>query len=271
MQANSVRNNNIFNSFRNNIQNNIQSASRRLASGRRINSAADDAAGLAIAQRLEAQIRGLNQGTRNALDFDSALITAEGGLSTVTDSLIRIRELAIQAGSDVLNNSNRALLQAEIDQHLAQIDSTGRDLQFNTRPLLDGSFVNMNVQVGANAGQMIGTSIDEISAVALGIDNFSVMGGPQNIDLAAIDNAIGMVVSNRGSIGATQNRIEHIVNNNTTASINMSAARSRIEDADMALEMMRLHQARILEQMQIFNARNQQERTRANLRFVGIM
>ena len=270
MQPNSIRSTNIFNSFRNNIQSNMRTASQRVASGRRINSAADDAAGLAISQILEAQIRGLNQGTRNARDFDSALSTADSGLDSISSSLLRIRDLSLQASSSILTDANRAVIQDEIDQHLDHISRVTTDTEFNRMNLLDGSFANRHMQVGPNAGQSINLSIEGTSLANLGLVGFSVMGGPQNIDLAAIDNAINMVVSGRGGIGAMQNRLEHVVNHNNISAENMTQANSRIADADIALEMMRLHQTRILEQMQVFNMRNQMERTRANTGFVGI-
>jgi len=271
MQANSIRSTAIFNSFRNNIQNNMQSASQRIASGRRINSATDDAAGLGISQALEAQIRGLNQATRNARDFDSALSSADSGLGSISESLIRIRDLSLQASNGILNNENRASIQAEIDQHLDHIARVTSDTEFNRINLLDGSFNNMRVQVGANSGQSIGMSIQGTSPAALGIENFSVMGGPGNINIGAIDSALNSVVASRGSIGAMQNRIEHIVDQNNITALNLLAAESRIADADIALEMMRLSQSRILQQMQTFSIQNQIERTRANVGFVGIM
>jgi flagellin len=270
MQANSIRSTTIFNSFRHNIQNQMQSASQRLASGRRINSAADDAAGLGISQALEAQIRGLNQATRNALDFDSALRTAEGGLGSIGESLLRIRDLALQASNGILTDADRATIQIEVDQLLSHIGRVTTDTQFNRVNLLDGSFNNMNMQVGPNAGQNVNVSIQNSGLAALGIAGFSVMGGPGNINIAAIDTAISRVAANRGSIGAIQNRIEHIVDQNNIAAENMARANSRIADADIALEMMRLNQARILQQLQVFSVRNQMERTRANLGFVGI-
>lgn len=270
MQANSIRSIAIFNSFRNNIQNNMNTASQRLASGKRINSAADDAAGLGISQALEAQIRGLNQATRNALAFDSALNTADGGLSSIGSSLLRIRDLALQASNDTLTSENRSAIQAEIDQQLNHISKVTTNTEFNRINLLDGSFTNMNAQVGPNAGQNLSISIQGTNLAGLGIAGFSVMGGPKNIDIDAIDKAINMVLSQRGSIGAVQNRIEHIVEQNNTAAINMAAAKSRIADADIALETMRLNQARILQQLQNFTLKNQMERTRASLGFVGI-
>jgi len=261
----------MFSNFRSNIQNNLFSASQRVASGNRINSARDDAAGLGIAQALEAQIRGLNQATQNTLNFDSLLNTAEGSLSNVGQSLVRIRELAIQASNDTLNTANRQALQLEIDQQLSHISSVAQGAQFNNLNLLDGSFENMNAQVGPNSGQGINVSIQEFSLAALGIEGFSVMNGRANIDIAAIDNALSMVTAQRGSIGALQNRMEYTANNNTLAALNSSQSHSRIADADIALEMMRLQQNRILEQMQMFSTRNQMERTRANAGFVGIM
>jgi len=271
MQANSIRSIAMFNSFRQNIQNQMQTTSQRLSSGRRINSAADDAAGLGISQALEAQIRGLNQATRNALDFDSALRTADGGLESIGDTLLRIRDLALQASNGILSDSDRNIIQSEVNQLLNHISTTTTNTEFNRINLLDGSFDNMNMQAGPNAGQNVNVSIGNTSLASLGLEGFSVMGGPGNINISAIDTAISRVVGNRGSIGAIQNRIEHIVDQNTLSALNMTQANSRIADADMALEMMRLSQARILEQMQAFNMRNQMERTRANAGFVGIM
>jgi len=260
-----------INSFRHNIQNDMQRASQRIATGARINSAADDAAGLGIAQALEAQIRGLNQATRNALDFDSALSTADGGLETITSSLIRIRDLSLQASNGILTDENRATIQAEIDQHLDHISRVTRDTEFNRMRMLDGSFNNMNLQAGPNAGNNLRVSIAATTLDGLGMEGFTVLGGANGvIDIAAIDTAISRVVANRGAIGAIQNRIEHIVDQNNISAINMAQAHSRVADADIALEMMRLQQARIREQMSIFSMQNQMERTRANLRFVGI-
>jgi len=267
MRINSSQNTNILNSFRNNVQNTMQQSAERLSSGRRINSAADDAAGLAISSRMDSLIRSLDQGSRNAADMDSAMRTADGSLSTITDSLQRIRELAVASANPILSDANRNALQNEVNQHLDQIQRAAGDTQFNTIRLLDGSFADMHMASNPN-GSGMQISIQNTSLDTLGIANFDVSGGRP--DIAAIDNAISMVSANRSDIGAAQNRIEHIIDSNSTASLNQAAARSRITDADMALEAMLWEQQQVLQQYQIFSVRNQMERDRQSLGFVGV-
>ena len=266
MQVNSVQST-AFNSFRNNVQNGMAQSSQRLAGGRRINSAADDAAGLGIASRMQAQIGGLNQGNRNAADMDSALRTADGTLSTITESLQRVRELAVQAASPIMSDADRALIQTEVNQHLNQIQRAAGDTQFNTMRLLDGSFADMHMASNPN-GSGMQISIANTSLETLGIDSFDVTSGRP--DIAAIDDALAMVSSNRADIGAVQNRIEYIMDSNSIASLNQAAAQSRIADADMALEAMMWEQQQVLQQYQIFSMREQMERSRESLGFVGI-
>ncbi|MCX7814990.1 MAG: flagellin, partial [Tepidimonas ignava] len=139
----------------NSSQNALQTAMQRLSSGLRINSAKDDAAGLAIAERMTTQIRGLNQAARNANDGISLSQTAEGALAEVTSNLQRIRELAIQAANSTNSASDRAALQAEVAQRIEEITRIGSQTQFNGLNLLDGSFTAQTFQVGANANQTI--------------------------------------------------------------------------------------------------------------------
>jgi len=266
MQINSS-NSSILGSFRTNVQNTIGQSSQRLSSGLRINSAADDAAGLAISRGLEAQIRSLNQGTRNALDMDSALRTAEGGLSGMLEGLIRIRELALRASNGILTDADRQSIQTEINEHLGQIQNSARDTQFNTMRLLDGSFADMNMASNPDGSGMT-ISIANTTLESLGIAGFDVTSG--NIDLTAIDSALNAVNAARGNIGAVQNRIEFTVQNNQNNAINLEAARSRIADADMAREASRLEQARVLQQYQNFTFNSQLDRMRRNAAFIGI-
>ena len=266
MQINSS-NNSALSSFRANVQNTIRQSSQRLSSGLRINSAADDAAGLAISKGLEAQIRSLNQGTRNALDMDSALRTADSGLSGMSEGLIRIRELALQASNGTLSSADRQNIQAEVNQQLSQIQNAARNTQFNTMQLLDGSFADMNMASNPDGSGMT-ISIANTTLESLGIANFDVTSG--NIDLTAIDNALNAVNAARGNIGAVQNRIEFNVQNNQTAAINLEAARSRIADADMAREASRLEQARVLQQYQNFAFNNKLDGMRRRAAFIGI-
>ena len=260
-------NNPIFNSFRTNTQNNIQRSTQRLSSGRRINSAADDAAGLGIAQRMSSQIRGLNQGTRNATDMDSLMRTADGGLSGVSESLQRVRELSLQASNSILTPNQRQMIQNEIDQHLSNINDLTQNTQFNSQPLLDGSFQDGHM-AAAPDGSGPSVNIDASHAAALGLENFDSTG--TSVDLNAIDRALDNVAGNRASLGATMNRTEHIIYANNVSSENLSAARSRIEDADMAFEFMRMNQERVIEQYQMFMFRSAMDRERSRLGFVGV-
>jgi flagellin len=264
---NSINNTNTFNSFRSNTQNNMERNSQRLASGNRINSGRDDAAGLAIANLTEAEIRALNQGSRNALDMDSALRTADGSLNGVTDNLQRVRELSLQASGSLLSNSQRQSIQNEINQVLDQVGQTVGSADFNGMNLLDGSFEDMNIQVSANS--TIDTNISDSGLAALGLaGGINVMGGTP--DIAAIDSALQQVSSNRGNIGAQQNIIDFAVQSNNINAVNTAQSRSRINDADMALEVMRMRQAQVMEQYDIFSVRNQMERNRQNLGFLGV-
>ena len=258
--------NGITNSFRSNSQ--INQASERIASGRRINSAADDAAGLAISERMTAIERGINQGTQNAQDMGNLLRTAEGGLSSINDSLVRIRELSIQASNGTLTQQDRGRIQAEVDQHLQNIQSAASGTQFNTMQLLDGSFADRNLASNPD-GTGMQINIANTTLATIGLEGFSVMDG--NPDLAALDNAMNMINDSRSNIGATVNRIDNIVEYNTNASLNLATANSRIADADIALEVMRLEQERIVQQYQLFSAREQMDRDRREgAGFIGI-
>ena len=237
-----------------------QRADERLASGRQINRAADDAAGLAIAERIENLIRGLDQAFNNVADGRNMLDTADGALGSMGDLLGRARELTVQAANDTLPSSVRHMMQAEISQVLSEIDSIAGNTQFNTQNLLDGSVQNLGLQVGANAGQRLESAIGAMDLDGLQLSNFSDMfrdAADQNITLggatlssmiSSIDQAASFVSNQRANIGATSNRLDHISNNLSSSSVNQAAANSQIRDADMALEMMRRTQANVLGQ-----------------------
>ena len=258
-------------------------ASARLSSGFRINSAADDAAGLGISENMRAQIRGLDQASRNAQDAISLVQTAEGGMATINDMIVRIRELVVQAANDIntsddppgipVGESNRARIQQEINHLISEIGRTADTLEFNTRNLLrDGD--SLYFQVGANQGQVINltlptviTSIADVLAdnlthqttwAALHGDE-NTIGAGSTIAAAAdgsvisnllngIDAVFATATAARGELGALQNRLEFTIQNLDISSENLSAANSRIRDADMAMEMMRLTQANVLQQ-----------------------
>jgi flagellin len=222
---------------------------QRLSSGLRINSAADDAAGLAITNRFTAQVRGLNQAARNANDAISLLQVAEGALDETTSALQRMRELAVQAANDTYSSSDRASLQEEVDAMLAEINRIRDHTEWNTMQVLDGTFSNKTFHVGAFKSQAITFSIDSAGASALGVSGLSV--GTQstaNSAISELDAALDSISDMRSSMGALQNRFESIIVNLNNVAENIAASRSRIQDADIAVETSRLTKNNILQQ-----------------------
>jgi len=231
---------------------NLAKAMEKLASGLRINRAADDPAGLAISERMRAQIRGLRQAQRNALDGISLLQAAEGALNESHAILQRMRELAVQAASDTYSAEDRKHIQAEIDQLIEELTRIATTTEFNTMPLLDGSYTGMRFHVGANNGQYIEVSIDDMRAGALDVAGLSVL-TREDADAAigAIDDAMRAVSSQRSTLGALQNRLEHTINHLAITAENLQAAESRIRDADMAAAMMEFVRYQILTQVSV--------------------
>lgn len=220
----------------------------KLSSGYRINRAADDAAGLAISEKMRAQIRGLDQATRNAQDGISLIQTAEGALNETHSILQRMRELADQSVNGTYTDADRADLQKEFDQLTQEVDRISNTTQFNTMNLLDGTTTVANsgtaagvfeFQVGANANQRINVAISGMGAAAIGISGGISIGtiGDANAAIVALDKAISSVSVQRATLGAVQNRLEHTINNLSTTSENLQAAESRIRDVNMASEM----------------------------------
>ncbi|MEH6840008.1 flagellin [Priestia megaterium] len=227
-----------------NNANNAQAKSmEKLSSGQRINSASDDAAGLAISEKMRGQIRGLDQASRNAQDGVSLIQTAEGALNETHDILQRMRELVVQAGNGTNKTEDLDAIQDEIGSLIEEIG--GEDgskgisdrSQFNGRNLLDGT-LNVTLQIGANAGQQVNLTISDMSAEALSVDNIDVTdfsAATFDEQLATIDGAINQVSEQRSGLGATQNRLDHTINNLSTSSENLTASESRIRDVDYAL------------------------------------
>ncbi|BAS28222.1 flagellin N-terminal helical domain-containing protein [Limnochorda pilosa] len=238
-------NNNVsaLNSWRNLYVNDqgLTKSMEKLSSGFRINRAGDDAAGLAISEKMRSQIRGLNMAAKNAQDGISLIQTAEGALNETHSMLHRIRELAVQSANDTNTDSDRAQLQLEVDALLAEITRIGTDTEFNSKKLLNGSATGLAFQIGANANQYVTLSIGTMTATGLGINAVSIGSGFSAASLPAVlslvDAAIGSVSSQRAQLGALQNRFEHSVNFLQIASENLTAAESRIRDADIAQEM----------------------------------
>ena len=228
----------------------LNTSLQRLSSGLRINSAKDDAAGLAISERFTAQIRGLNQAIRNSNDGISLAQTAEGALGEVTNNLQRVRELAVQSVNATNSASDRGAMQQEVSQLISEIDRVAGQTNFNGVKLLDGTFTAQAFQVGANVGETITvSSIADATAEGLGIDGGTVatVNGANSL-IDAVDDALNTVNSSRATLGAIQNRFESVVTSLQTSSESLSAARSRIQDTDFASETANLTKSQILQQ-----------------------
>jgi flagellin len=229
----------------------MSTALQRLSSGLRINSAKDDAAGLAISERLTAQVRGYNQAIRNAGDGISLAQTAEGGIEAITSSLQRMRELAVQAANYSNTDADRTAIQAEVSQLLSEVGRVATQTKFNGNALLNGSFsAGGNFQVGANSSEVIAVGgIANLDATALGISgiNVSTQAGATTA-LGLLDTAVTTVTTERAELGASINRFEQTINNLRVTVENITAARSRIQDADFASETASLTRLQILQQ-----------------------
>jgi flagellin len=224
-------------------------STEKLSSGYKINSAADDAAGLAISEKMRRQIRGLTQASANAQDGISCVQTAEGALNEVHDMLQRMNELAVKAANGTNQSEDRAYINAEVQALVSEIDRVADTTTFNKQKLLDGSFSDVDLQVGAESGQVINLSINGMNASSLEIDNVSVSDADAaSAAIGSIDAAITSLNSQRASLGATQNRLEHTINNLNNVVENTTAAESQIRDTDMAAEMVKYSNNNILAQ-----------------------
>ncbi len=247
-------------------------STEKLSSGYKINRAADDAAGLAISEKMRSQVRGLNRASTNAQDGISAVQTAEGALNEVHSILQRMNELATQAANDTNTSIDRSAIKAEINELASEINRIASTTQFNTMNLLDGSFKSKNLQVGALSGQKIvlnissmstsglsltgavtastgswavkTTSVGSISVNILNVSSFTAAGRT----MSAVQKALDYVSTQRSKLGATQNRLEHTIANLDTTAENTDAAESRIRDTDMAKEMVTYSKNQILVQ-----------------------
>jgi len=231
----------------------LGTAMERLSTGKRINSAADDAAGLAIATSMTAQIRGMQQGIRNANDGISLAQTAEGALNEVANMLQRIRELAVQSASGTYQDAtDRAYMQTEVDELTAQIDQVITNSTFNGVALFDGTTATVTVQAGANATDTVDLTMADLTTLA------ASGGAPGSYDVSTaaaantligtLDTELDSINSARATLGAGQNRLQSAVNNLTNVSTNLSDARSRIMDTDYSAETTALAKAQILSQ-----------------------
>ena len=223
----------------------LQTAMERLSSGKRINSAKDDAAGLAIANSMTSQIRGMGQAIRNANDGISFAQTADGALNEVTNMIQRIRELAVQSASGTYSVDDRANLQAEVTELGLQIDSIIANTTFNGVTVFGASDVTVDIQTGYGAADQ--TTLTVTGLDVTGASQADISGGSAAV-LTAVDGALKAVATTRASLGAGQSRLESVVNNLSNQVVNLSDARSRIEDADFSAETTNLAKAQILSQ-----------------------
>jgi len=248
-----------LNSYRNlsNTQNDLAKSLEKLSSGLRINHAADDAAGLAISQGLQSQVSGLAVASRNAQDGISVIQTAEGSLSEVQTILQRVRDLAVQAGNDSNNSTSRDAIATEVTALGAELTRIAGNANFNGQKLLDGSTATLTFQVGAgsDASDQIAISTTDITAIATSVTALAatgfasaaaVTGAGGTIDV--LDGHITAISTARADLGAQQNRFESVIRNLSVSSENLTAAKSRITDTDMASEMVKYTRSNILSQ-----------------------
>ncbi|WP_310830511.1 flagellin N-terminal helical domain-containing protein [Paenibacillus pedocola] len=220
----------------------------KLSSGLRINRAGDDAAGLAISEKMRGQIRGLDQASRNAQDGISMIQTAEGALNETHSILQRMRELSVQSSNDTNVTADRDAIDQEYQALSTEITRISKDTEFNTQKLWDGSTTAVDFQVGANTNQKITYTFASMDATTLTAVGDLKTKANASTALAAVDVAIGKVSTERSKLGAVQNRLEHTINNLNTSSENLTAAESRVRDVDMAKEMMAQTKNNILAQ-----------------------
>ncbi|MGU8988180.1 flagellin N-terminal helical domain-containing protein [Clostridium perfringens] len=221
---------------------NMNKSIEKLSSGLRINRAADDAAGLAISEKMRSQIRGLDAAKRNTQDGISLVQTAEGAMNEVHDMLQRLRELTVQGTNGIYTTADKANIKAEADQLLEQIDEVANKTNFNGVNLLDGSGA-VELQVGVNADDRITIDAVNVTTNTLGVNGLDIA---DKDSLKKLDDAIDKVSTERATLGATQNRLEHTMNSIMNSHENLSAAESRIRDVDMAKEMANFSKQQVL-------------------------
>ncbi|MCW8107588.1 flagellin [Alteromonas ponticola] len=250
----------------------LSTSFERLSSGFRINSAADDAAGLQISDRMTSQVQGLKQAVRNANDAISISQTAEGALDETTTSLQRIRQLAIQSQSGINTDADREALQKEVAALKTEISRIGSYTEFNGVSILKGDFA-VDFQIGANSGQTIKVELSQnggygASGLGVGAVDISTSAGAAAA-LTAIDSAISTIGSTRADLGALQNRFQSTIRNLSNVAENVSSARSRIRDTDFAAETAELTRNQILQQASTSVLAQAKQRPQSALSLLG--
>ena len=239
-----------------NAQRNLSSVSvrlqgnfKRLSSGLRISTAADDAAGLGISERMRSQIRSYGAAQRNAQDGISLVQTAEGALNEVNSILNRMRELSIQSSNGTLSSADRATLDTEYQELINEIGRISSTSTFNGVQLIDGSTTALDIQAGINSAEVITISLQDSTATALGLTGLNVSTvASAAATLTVIDQAVSIVTTARGALGSAQNRLQSAISSIANASENLAAAESRIRDVDIATETADLTRNSIMQQ-----------------------
>ena len=230
-------------------QSTLSKSTEKLSSGYKVNRAADDAAGLAISEKMRRQIRGLTQASANAQDGISCVQTAEGALNEVHDMLQRMNELATKAANDTNTTEDQNYINMEVQALISEVNRVASTTTFNQQNLLTGSFSGKHLQVGAEQGQYIDISISSMYASGLGIASISVASQASAASaISTIKAAISSLNSQRAALGAVQNRLEHTIKNLDNITENTTAAESLIRDTDMATEMVKYSNNNILAQ-----------------------
>jgi flagellin len=252
----------------------LSTSFEHISSGLRINKAADDAAGLGMAENLDAQGRSLRQASRNANDGVSVLEVAEGATGEVANIIKRMRELAVQSSSETLDNTERAYIDDEFTQLAGEVDRIAQVTEFNGVKVSDGSITQLDVQVGANnsANDRITLSLGDLRATVLGIDATSIdlatSGGAQAA-LTVLDGALDDVNGYRSKMGASQNRLESALRNLGTYSESIQGAESRIRDADYAYETAQMSKLQIMQQAGVAVLGQANQLGQSALRLIG--
>ncbi len=233
----------------------LSKTTEKLSSGYRVNRAADDAAGLSISEKMRSQIRGLNQASRNAQDGQSLIQTAEGALGEIHSVIQRMRELTVQASNDTNVSADRKAISLELAALSSEIDRIASQTEFNTMKLLNDTFKDKELQVGANAKQTIKFSISGMSSTKLGITAAAIAGVVSNGKattisplISTVNKALSLVSQQRSKLGALQNRLDHTMANADNMAENLQASESKIRDTDMASTMVQFSASSIIQQ-----------------------
>jgi flagellin len=264
----------------NGTESSLSSAMTDLSSGLRINTAADDAAGYAITQDLNAQVKGLNQANSNAQDATSLVQTADGALNDVSQMLQRVRELAVEYQGGTLDSTDQNAIVSEVQQLASQIEQIGQQAQFNGISLFDPSGTtgtgNLTFQVGANSGEVIAITLQALTGSggiisqidAIGTSGTGISLGDSNV-LTTLSNMIDKVSTLASTFGAVQNRLSYTMNNLSTYSENLNSAQSTIQDVDIASEMTEFTKDQILEQSGISMLSQAEQNPQQILKLLG--